>query len=157
MHPAVIEFVRNLPDSEFGIDPSPRAWHYASRVLAQATATAGVDEAALRVALTSWLGREIGVRFLVSLGKERAGIGGQEVIVAYPSYQALVRGWVQNGRADHLLPTLKAVEKALRSHGPTAPDSATRRHILAFAGDLQGDLRERALAMVRAHTSGDGR
>ena len=151
--PEIVHYVRSLPPEQFGVDPSPRSWHYASNLLRAAKASGATAEQ-LRAGLAGLLGRDTAARLVLSMRSDRIGLQGPEVLDAYPTFQSLVREWVAKGRVDHLLVTVQSVETALQRRGPTAPESVVRRHVTAFAGDLKGDLRERALAMLRSHVSG---
>lgn len=150
MHPAVVRYVEALPDSEFGVDPSPRAWAFASRVLRRAEATPTVTPAELRTALAGWLGRDTAARLTLSMRSGEQGLSGDDVLTAYGSYRATVQGWVKSGRADLLSLTLANVERQARLPGAVARMGNPMRHLTQFVSDLQGDLRERGVALVKA-------
>jgi hypothetical protein len=151
VHERVREFVRYSKEVFDDRDANPRAWAYASRLLA-AHEAAGDDpgEKTLATGLAGVLGVRWGTAFLAYLHSPCKPIPPATIDADYASVRATLLGWVKQRRLDLIDSTLDAFLRHVDAqHAQLVADPARKRNAEAFFADLPPDLRLQASDRVR--------
>ena len=151
IHPQVVSYVEADPTAFDSPVSSPRSWAHVSDLL-KALPDKDLPSALLQAAIAGCVGQERALAFCTFLGGAETPFEAEEVLRHYKKHQAVLQGWVREGRLDLVQGTVLNVQKKLQPKSEfcaAQADTTAWANLARLLADLPGDLREQTEAFFR--------
>ena len=143
IHERIRAFVQNSPGIFDDPASNPRAWTYASRLLAE-WERGERQQSILAAALGGVLSEKWALAFIRHYHDERRPLQPDEIIESYPVHQACLRDWIGSGHLDAVAASVELLKRHMQSqrvYDGVLGVAALRTNVETFIRDLPGDLR----------------
>ena len=151
IHEAVVRFVADSPGVFEDSAANPRAWHYASNLLA-AWEAGERQKDCLTAALAGVIGEKWAVAFLQFYFDPRRPLQPAEILSAYHAHRAALRGWARQSRLDLVKASVELLQAHLqpqRVYDAVVADASSKGNAEQFFADLPAELQRQVRAWLK--------
>jgi hypothetical protein len=144
VHPTIIQFVENSPETFEDPTANPRAWTYASDLVKSWELSDDRDRGLLLTCLAGTIGNDWAAAFVGAYTACDQPFKAEDVLVRYPNLRQVVKQWIDSTRLDLIQASLKAVQRHIqpqRVYDDVIADSTRKRNLEMFFSDLPADLK----------------
>jgi hypothetical protein len=143
IHPKVVSFVGQCPRVFEDADANPRAWAFASVLLAGYEERDATQEE-MRTGLASVVGETWAIPFLEFYWNGRMPLAAPQIVEEYKAFRPAIKAWLKDSQLDLVeasLATLKAHLRDDSNYSAVLSERARKLNVGSFLSDLPADLK----------------